>query len=69
MTIKEYKKINKDWDILEECELSFADPNNAKEAKTNIMWVIDEFMGLPDEIFEAIGIVVNSYYGSTEIWH
>jgi len=63
MTIKDYIKTDEDFDIYTECELDFADPENSKEAIDNINWVLEN---TPE--FEALAVVVRSYYGHTINW-
>lgn len=63
MTIKNYMKENPDFDIYMECELEFADPEDAKEAEENLQYVLDNE---PD--LQAIAVVVRSYYGTTIEW-
>ncbi len=63
MLIEEYIKENEDFDILGECELEFANPEDSQEAKENIQWVLDNECSL-----EALSVVVCSYYGGTIDW-
>ena len=57
MTIEEYILSNPDWDIEVEYELEFVEPDNEKEAKKNIEWVLKN---CPD--YENLAIVMRSYY-------
>jgi hypothetical protein len=63
MTIKKYIELNEDFDILEECELEFSEPDNKREARENIEWVLENI-----PTFEALAVVVRSYYGDTIDW-
>jgi len=60
MTIKEHLLINEDFEIEMECELEFANPSDANEAKENIQWVLDN-----NPTLDALGTVICSYYGGT----
>ena len=64
MTIKEYEKQNPEWDIFNEFELEFAEPDNSKEAKQNLEYVL---LAYPMDL-ESIAIVVRSYYNGTINW-
>jgi len=63
MTIREYQLLNPDWDIKDEYVLEFAEPDNEKEAKENIEWVLEN---CPD--YEILSIVMRSYYLGTINW-
>ena len=63
MTIEEYILLNPNWNIEVEYELDFVEPDNEKEAKENIKWVLKN---CPD--YENLAIVMRSYYGNTIDW-
>jgi len=63
MTIEEYQLLNPGWDIEDEYELDFVEPDNEKEAKKNIEWVLEN---CPD--YEILAIVMRSYYLGTINW-
>ena len=63
MTIEEYQLLNPDWDIEDECVLEFAEPDNGKEAKKNIEWVLENYPN-----YEILAIVMRSYYFGTVNW-
>lgn len=63
MTILEYLKKYDGFDILSESELEFTDPCSSQEAKDNIEWVLSN-----EPSFEALAVVVRSYYGDTIEW-
>ena len=70
MTIEAYiKTVDKDFDIFNVCELEFADVDNSKEAKENLLWVIKEAYGLkPLDVLQMIATVVVSYHGGVVEW-
>lgn len=63
MTIKDYIEENPYFDIHMECELEFAEPDDEQEAKENIKWVLKN-----SPTFEALSVVMNSYYSNTIEW-
>jgi hypothetical protein len=63
MTIEKYLKENPNFDILLECELEFAEPDNSEEAKENVKWVLKNYPN-----FESLAVVVRSYYCGTIEW-
>ncbi len=64
MTIKEYMKENQDYDVLEDIELPFANPDDSKEAEVNLEYVLREY---PFDL-QALAVVVRSYYDGTILW-
>lgn len=70
MTIEKYiNEVNENFDIFNECELTFAEPDNSKEAKENLLWVLKESWGLkPLDILQMISVVVVSYYNGIIEW-
>lgn len=64
MTIEEYQKENPDWDMLNEFEIEFANPEDSKEAEKNLEYVLREY---PFDL-QALAIVVRSYYNGTINW-
>jgi hypothetical protein len=63
MTIEKHLKINPSFDILSMCDLDFAEPDNRREARENVEWVLKN---CPE--FEALAVVVRSYYNDTIDW-
>ena len=69
MTISEHIKTNEDFDIFDNLELQFANPDDHREAEENLLWVINECNGMePTDILQAISVVVRSYHGCVIEW-
>lgn len=63
MTIEKYIEKNQDFDINDELELEFANPDDSKEAEENLRYVLDNELDL-----QALAVVVRSYYNGTIQW-
>ena len=63
MTIEEYQLLHPDWDIEDEWELEFVEPDNEEEAIENVKWVLEN---CPD--YDILATVMRSYYLGTINW-
>jgi len=64
LTIKEYISLYPEWNIYDEYELKFAEPDNQEEAIENIKWVKENC----EDYYICLAIVISSYYVGTIDW-
>jgi len=69
MTIEQYIKTNPEFILFQEHTLDFTEPDNGEEAKNNLLYVLANYNDLkPNNLLEAISIVIRSYYMNTIDW-
>jgi len=69
MTIEQYIKTNPEFILFKEHTLDFVEPDNGEEAKNNLLYVLANYNDLkPNNLLEAISIVVRSYSMNTIDW-
>jgi len=69
MTIEQYKKDNPEFEILKVHKLDFVEPDNTEEAKTNLLYVANNYKEFNANIvLEAVDIAVRSYNEDTIDW-